>query len=60
MYLQTVLKRHKNEITNKVYKAIKSAPLKDDWVLLVNEDKNMLPHNIQDDDVISKLITTDF
>ena len=37
MYLHTLLKRHDNEITKRVYKAMKEQPLKDDWIQ-VNQD----------------------
>ena len=39
MYLQTILKRHTDEITKRIYTAMKCQPLKDDWIELVTLDK---------------------
>ena len=38
-YLQTILKRHDEEIIFQVYKAQRKSPCKGDWVLLVKEDQ---------------------
>ena len=38
LYLQTILKRHKKELTSKVYFAMKEEPLKGDWIMKVKED----------------------
>ena len=38
LYLQTILKRHKEELTSKVYFAMKEEPLKGDWITKVKED----------------------
>ena len=39
-YLQTILKRHKDEITNRIYSAMKYQSFKDDWIELVMLDKS--------------------
>ena len=39
MYLQTILKRHTDEITKRIYTAMKCQPLKDGWIELVTLDK---------------------
>ena len=38
MYLHTILRRHENEITNRIYQAMKEEPIKGDWIELVKED----------------------
>ena len=38
IYLHTILRRHENEITNKVYQCQKRSPLPGDWYTLVSKD----------------------
>ena len=42
LYLHTILKRHDNEITKKIYTAMKENHLKDDWIELITTDKELL------------------
>ena len=54
LYLQTLLHRHKNELTRQIYDAMKEEPLKDDWIHLVTKDMSDINLNLSDDQ-ISKL-----
>ena len=38
IYLQTILKRHKNELTNKINRKQSSDPVRGDWCEIVADD----------------------
>ena len=60
LYLQTILKRHDNEITKIIYTAMKENPLKNDWIELITTDKELLPKESKDDEDIKKLTNDEF
>ena len=45
--LQTILKRHENEIIRKIYSAQKKNPIRGDWIKLVEADIKELEMNIE-------------
>ena len=53
LYLHTILKRHKSELINKIYTAMKEDPLKDDWIHLVDQDKKDIDLNLSDIEIES-------
>ena len=59
LYLQTILHRHKSELTRRIYDAMKEEPLKDDWIHLVTKDMSDINLNLSDDQ-ISKLSKSEF
>ena len=56
LYLHTLLNRHKDEITRQVFQAMKEAPLKDDWINLVNKDLNSINMSLNDEEKIEKTL----
>jgi hypothetical protein len=52
MYLHTILRRHENEITNRIYQAMKEEPIKGDWIELVKEDLESIDMSIEDKEKI--------
>ena len=38
LYFHTILTRHENKLTRRIYSAMKEAPLKDDWIHQVKKD----------------------
>ena len=58
-YLQTILKRSKDEVIWKVYTAQKSAQIKGDWTNLVQEDMGAIGLNIFDQ-IIAGMSEEDF
>ena len=51
IYLQTILKRSDQELTKKVYVAMKNDPNKGDWSELVWQDMQSMQINIQEKDI---------
>ena len=51
IYLQTLLKRHDEEITRKVYLCQKSSPLPGDWCQLVAEDFRKMNIHMSDEQI---------
>ena len=51
IYLQTLLKRHDEEITRKVYICQKSSPLPGDWCQLVAEDFSKMNIHMSDEQI---------
>ena len=49
IYLQTILKRDKNELIQKVYEAQKLDPKQGDFIQLVQADANLVNFNIQEE-----------
>ena len=59
LYLHEILSKDQSELIYQIYSAMKDAPLKDDWIYLVEEDK--IKFNIDlSDEVISKMGKGDF
>ena len=56
VYLHTILKRHDDEITKKVYVAMKENPLKYDWIELISTDKELFPNDTKEDEDMIKLM----
>ena len=48
-YLHTIPRRHKQEITYKIYKAMQEDPTKGDWIHLVKEDLESIDMSIEDE-----------
>ena len=59
LYLHNILKRHDSELIRQVYDAMKESPLKEDWIHMVNKDKEDLELNLTDE-AISKLSKSEF
>ena len=53
MYLKSILQKDSQELMLKIYFAQKSDPLKGDFYKLVQEDKNLIDLNMEDDDILS-------
>ena len=51
LYLQTILHRHKDELTRQIYDAMKEDPIKDDWIHLVWKDISDINLNLSDDQI---------
>ena len=51
MYLKTILKRDKNEITRRVYHAQKEDPVKGDFAQLVQDDATNIEYIIDEDKI---------
>jgi hypothetical protein len=60
MYLHTILKRHEDELTYKIYQNMKLNPLKDDWINLIISDLNMIEMTLDQEDEIRKFTKNDF
>ena len=43
LYLHNILSRQDSELVKQIYMAMKESPLKDDWIHLVNKDKQARP-----------------
>ena len=56
LYLHTLLNGHKDEIARQVFQAMKEAPLKDDWINLVNKDLNSINMSLNDEEKIEKTL----
>ena len=52
LYLQTILKRDKEELTKKIYNAQKKNPLKGDWILLVQKDFEEIGLDFDEEQII--------
>jgi hypothetical protein len=59
LYLHTILRRHENEITRKVYQCQKRSPLPGDWCKLVAEDFIKMGLNMSDE-VIAQIPEGDY
>ena len=55
MYWHTLLKRNKEELTSQIYYAMKSKPLKDDWIYLVVKDLEKIGFSNEDEESLSNL-----
>ena len=51
IYLGTILRRHDNEITQKVYLCQKSSPLPGDWCQMVSNDFNKMGIHMTDEHI---------
>ena len=60
LYLHTIIKRHKTEITRKVYTAMKDEPYKGDWINLVKKDLETIDINLENEEEISNMTTEAF
>ena len=60
MYLHTILRRHENEITNRIYQAMKEEPIKGDWIELVKEDLESIDMSIEDEEKIKNMTEAKF
>jgi hypothetical protein len=59
IYLHTILRRHENEITHKVYQCQKRSPLPGDWCTLVSEDFQKMDLNMSDE-IIARMSEGDY
>ena len=59
LYLQTILKRHEDEITRKVYLCQKSSPVPGDWCHLISEDFEKMNIHMSDD-MITQMHETEY
>ena len=53
IYLQTILKRPDSELTRKVFDAMRTDPIPDDWCLLVDNDFKEINLKIGDQEIIN-------
>ena len=53
------MRRQDSELVKQIYLAMKESPLKYDWILLVNKDRQDMDLNFTDED-ISKLSKSEF
>ena len=58
-YLHTILARHNDEPTKKIYKAMKDDPIREDWIHLVQIHIRDIDLNMSDD-FIGKLSRQEF
>ena len=60
LYLQTILKRHDNELTKRVYTAMKENPVKGDWINLVKEDLDKINMSLDQEELIITISISEF
>ena len=60
LYYQTILKRHDQEHTKKIFMAMKQHPLKDDWIELLVKDLTKVNLSLDDEEKIKCMTQTEF
>ena len=59
-YLQTVLKRHKEELIYRVYSAMKEKPCKGDWIEKAMEDLKDIDMSLSNESEIEQMTKSEF
>ena len=60
MYWYNIVKRHKGELISQVYNAMKTNPMKGDWIHLVTKDLNKMGMTLDNEKHVMKMTKNEF